>query len=326
MKYDAFISYRRENGFLMAQVIRDRLRERGISCFLDLEEDRSGKFDEALLQAIDRAPNFILILPKNALARCENEDDWVRREILAAVKGSKTIIPVMYDGFKWPQKWREGIPEEIRQLQYQQGVSMSQEYLSAMIDKIINYMTGLDLHIQHSYPDKKAYHLPPKAVPFISRLISEKNNIQSIDMAFHAGAHWRRDSDKVDLLAEIIDKQLTLRVLVNSSQVAEQVCSHMRQPLKKYVGMDNCVSEWMELQDMYPSFVHVRVSRVPLMHRTYLIRCDDGSGAVNVKYYTYGNYTPEKDFRLCFDSDLPEYTLYADEFEYLWRQAAALSL
>lgn len=27
--YDAFISYRRENGFLMAQVIYDRLKERG---------------------------------------------------------------------------------------------------------------------------------------------------------------------------------------------------------------------------------------------------------------------------------------------------------
>ena len=29
MKYDGFISYRRENGFLMAQVIHDRLLERG---------------------------------------------------------------------------------------------------------------------------------------------------------------------------------------------------------------------------------------------------------------------------------------------------------
>ena len=36
--YDAFISYRRENGFLMAQVIYDRLKERGIQCFFDLEE------------------------------------------------------------------------------------------------------------------------------------------------------------------------------------------------------------------------------------------------------------------------------------------------
>lgn len=44
-RYDALISYRRENGFLMAQVIYDRLKNRGIQCFFDLEEWRSGKFD-----------------------------------------------------------------------------------------------------------------------------------------------------------------------------------------------------------------------------------------------------------------------------------------
>ena len=97
--YDAFISYRRENGFLMAQVIYDRLKERGIQCFFDLEELRSGKFDEKILVAIREAHTFILILPKDALNRCVNEDDWVRREIIEAVRCDKVIIPIMYDGF-----------------------------------------------------------------------------------------------------------------------------------------------------------------------------------------------------------------------------------
>jgi len=140
MKYDAFISYRRENGFLMAQVIHDRLEEKGLRCFLDLEELRSGQFDEKIYVAIQEAHSFILILPKNALNRCSNGDDWVRKEILAAVKYNKTIIPVMYDGFKWPRKWDERIPPEIRRLENTNGVSGTQEYLSAMIDKIISYM------------------------------------------------------------------------------------------------------------------------------------------------------------------------------------------
>ena len=84
-RYDAFISYRRENGFLMAQVIYDRLKDKGIQCFFDLEELRSGKFDEKILVAIREAHTFILILPKNALTRCKNEDDWVCQEILEAV-------------------------------------------------------------------------------------------------------------------------------------------------------------------------------------------------------------------------------------------------
>ena len=44
--------------------------------------------------AIKEAYSFILILPKKALNRCANEDDWVRKENLATVKYSKIIIPV----------------------------------------------------------------------------------------------------------------------------------------------------------------------------------------------------------------------------------------
>ena len=138
--YDAFISYRRENGFLMAQVIYDRLKERGIQCFFDLQELRSGKFDEKILVAIREAHTFILILPKDALNRCVNEDDWVRREIIEAVRCDKVIIPIMYDGFEWPKKWNAEIPKEFYGLEKNNGVSGTQEYLPAMIDKIISYM------------------------------------------------------------------------------------------------------------------------------------------------------------------------------------------
>ena len=89
MGFDAFISYRRENGFLMAQVIRNRLEEKSIHCFLDLEELRSGRFDERILLEIQQAHTFILVLPKNTLTRCSNENDWVRREILEAVNYKK---------------------------------------------------------------------------------------------------------------------------------------------------------------------------------------------------------------------------------------------
>lgn len=160
MKYDAFVSYRRENGFLMAQVIRDRLEERGVHCFLDLEELRSGHFDEKILFAIQEAHTFILILPKNALTRCANDDDWVRKEILEAVRCHKVIIPVMYDGFKWPKKWNENIPNEIINLERMNGVSGTQEYLPAMIEKIISYMPQSEVSTKlKSKTVKSIFHL-----------------------------------------------------------------------------------------------------------------------------------------------------------------------
>lgn len=110
---DAFISYRREGGYLMAQLLRSALKDKGVYCYLDLEEDRSGQFDERLLDAIRDSSNFILILTKGTLDRCVNKDDWVRREIVEAVASDKNIIPVMYPDFVWPKELNERFPKEV---------------------------------------------------------------------------------------------------------------------------------------------------------------------------------------------------------------------
>lgn len=322
MRYDVFISYRRENGFLMAQVICDRLKARGISCFLDLEEDRAGKFDENLLKAIAEAPNFLLILPKNALTRCKNQDDWVRREIMAALEGGKRIIPVMYDGFKWPKKWPEEIPEAMRRLETWQGVSMSQEYLPAMIEKIIGYLKD----VEPTDGSEPVSRIPAEAVSYFGRVRNAPERTACVCMAFHAGADWRRSPEKVAMLQYFLEHKIPLKVLVNGAEAAELVCSHMRQLLKRYVGLDDCVREWLELGAAFPELIHVRVCQVPLLHRIYAVRNVDGTGDVNIKYYTYGNYVPAKDHRVCFGSDEPEYRMYMEEFEHLWERCATDTL
>lgn len=319
MKYDAFISYRRENGFLMAQVIHDRLEEKGLRCFLDLEELRSGQFDEKIYVAIEEAHSFILILPKNALNRCSNEDDWVRKEILAAIKYNKTIIPVMYDGFKWPKKWDEKIPPEIRRLENTNGVSGTQEYLSAMIDKIISYMPN-GVNTSTSKLNQNGSLIPTNTYDFFKYALEFADESSTVDMAFHAGSEWQRNSDKVELLNEIFNRKIKLRVLANSNDIVSNVTKSMTQPLKRYVGFDESLNEWIDLAKAYPDFVEVKIPNVPLLHRLYIIS-NEKSGCANVKYYTYGNYTPDKDFRLSFGFGTKEYNLYVDEFEYLWENS-----
>jgi len=77
--YDIFISYRREGGKNYARVIKPELEKRGYSVFLDFDELKDGKFDQRILDAIDDAPVFMLILSKGCLDRCVNEDDWVHQ-------------------------------------------------------------------------------------------------------------------------------------------------------------------------------------------------------------------------------------------------------
>jgi hypothetical protein len=125
----------------------------------------------------------------------------------------------------------------------------------------------------------------------------------------------------VDILTGLIQNNIPLRIIINSAPAAESVCSHMRQPLKKYVGFDHSIAEWLELAATYPQTVQVRICHVPLMHRTYLVRRKDGTGAANIKYYTYGNFKPVNDFRRSFASQQPEYRIYTEEFDYLWEHS-----
>lgn len=122
-KYDIFISYRREGGLETADSIYQRLYNAGYSVFLDLEQLNSGKFNEKLLSVIDQCTDFILVLPPNALDRCDNEDDWVRRELEHAISKGKNIIPIMLRGFDWPDT--EKIPETIRELPNYNAITAS---------------------------------------------------------------------------------------------------------------------------------------------------------------------------------------------------------
>lgn len=323
-RYDAFISYRRENGFLMAQVIYDRLKDRGIQCFFDLEELRSGKFDEKILVAIREAHTFILILPKNALTRCKNEDDWVRQEILEAVRCNKVIIPVMYDGFKWPRKWSAEFPEEFHGLEHMNGVSGAKEYLSAMIDKIISYMPKEQIHLKFDEDRTNPLERKQKTIDtatFFTDGLNRVTDVQRIDMFFRGGSEWHLNSNVVELLSRILDKGIKMRVIVNEKETVEETAKHMRHNLRKYYGYDQNASNWVELSKKYPELVSVRIADVPLMRRYHNIIGEE-NGVMKVSYYTYGNPYPDKDCQNIIESSDKVYKLYSDEFEYLWNRGS----
>lgn len=106
-KYDIFISYRRIGGAQYARILQLMLSQRGYKVFLDYDELTDGKFGEHIQDAIKSAPIFMLVLSKEALSRCKNEGDWVRREIQLAISEGKHIIPVN------PDNSFDGIPDDI---------------------------------------------------------------------------------------------------------------------------------------------------------------------------------------------------------------------
>ncbi|MEE1086049.1 MAG: toll/interleukin-1 receptor domain-containing protein [Schaedlerella sp.] len=136
MKYDVFISYRREGGDTLAQLLYDRLTNRGYRVFLDIESLNAGKFNEKLLDVIEECKDIVVVLPPNALDRCHNEGDWLYREIEYGIKLSKNIIPVLMKNFTWP----DNIPEAIAEIQNYNGILDNKDYFDAVIDKITNLL------------------------------------------------------------------------------------------------------------------------------------------------------------------------------------------
>ncbi len=136
MKYDVFVSYRRSS-FESANLIAEKLRSMGYSVFFDVESLRSGNFNEQLFNVIDNCSDFVLVLPPNALDRCVNEDDWVRKEVIHAMRGKKNIIPVMLTGFEWPTPMPNGL-EELSQ--YQAISAGEREYFDMSMKRLAGYL------------------------------------------------------------------------------------------------------------------------------------------------------------------------------------------
>lgn len=96
--FDIFISYRRSDGKEIAWIFYENFKKRGYRTFLDFEELTDGKFDKRIENAILDAPIFVMILTNDYFARCNDKNDWVRREIDCALKNEKVIVPINYDG------------------------------------------------------------------------------------------------------------------------------------------------------------------------------------------------------------------------------------
>ena len=115
IKYDIFISYRREGGLDYARPLKLELEKHGYNVFLDFDELKDGCFNEKIKTAIDEAPVFVIILSAHALDRCVNDDDWVRQEIEYAISKNRHIVPVnpdlSFEGFpgNTPKQIKEGL-------------------------------------------------------------------------------------------------------------------------------------------------------------------------------------------------------------------------
>lgn len=115
MKYDVFISYRREGGYDTAKHLNDLLVRDGYRVSFDIDTLRNGDFDIQLLSRIEECKDFILIVDAHCFDRTldktfDPKKDWVRCELAHALKYKKNIIPVFLSNVS---TFPEGLPDDI---------------------------------------------------------------------------------------------------------------------------------------------------------------------------------------------------------------------
>ena len=95
--FDIFVSYRRSDGKDIARILNLAFKNAGYRCFLDYNDLEGGVFGKKLEAAILDAPVFAMVLTPDYFARCNQEGDWVRKEIELALDNHKIIVPINYD-------------------------------------------------------------------------------------------------------------------------------------------------------------------------------------------------------------------------------------
>jgi tetratricopeptide (TPR) repeat protein len=93
-----FLSYRRTN-VSWALAVFQNLSQHGYDVFFDFNGIASGDFESVILGNIKARAHFVVILTPSALKQCGEPQDWVRREIEAALASRRNIVPLMLEGF-----------------------------------------------------------------------------------------------------------------------------------------------------------------------------------------------------------------------------------
>ena len=129
-----FISYRRSGAKHTAYRLKDKLKQAfgDDRVFLDLEDIRAGaRFADVIRQTIAKASVVLIVIgPKwldmdgaEGRRRLDEQDDWVRQEVEAALQSNAEVIPVLVDGAT--EIRAELLPESMRDLASRNFVEIS---------------------------------------------------------------------------------------------------------------------------------------------------------------------------------------------------------
>ena len=238
-KYDIFISYRRDGGFELAKLIYEMLTGKGYRVFMDVEVLREGKFNQKLYKIIKNCNDIIVILSPHSLDRCINDDDWVRKEIVFAMKQHKKIIPVQEKNFVMPNT----LPDDMQEFPNYNRLIPTETLFNEAIDKLCReFLTSRAV-----FDDMEEDKISHKKQKEMKKL---EDSIQYIDI-FMFGI-W---------LFAVILHEAENKIILNSENSLPKLLQNYAQ-----WRQENPKSIWIFFVCLFLSFLFVRISAESELH------------------------------------------------------------
>lgn len=165
-----FISYRRDDAAGYARAIYEELTERlpPDAVFMDVDAIEPGlPFDEVIRNAVGQCKVLLVLIGARWLAhgadgrsRLEDERDFVRLEIAAALARKIRVIPVLLDGTPMPKEAE--LPEALHGLVWRNAIEVSNTRFNSDVERLFQVLTKvLDGAVVSEAPDSQ----PPAPEP-----------------------------------------------------------------------------------------------------------------------------------------------------------------
>ena len=137
-KFDIFISYRRKGGYDMAKLLYDRLRLDGYSVSFDIDTLERGNFDNELENRVLVCEDFLLVMNPGVFDRfydqkADPKNDWVRQEIICALEANKNVVPLVLDGFAFPET---PLPSDVKDIARKNAIDLNPKHFEAAYAKL----------------------------------------------------------------------------------------------------------------------------------------------------------------------------------------------
>src|SRR5215831_6232307 len=147
MNAKVFINYRREDTAPYAGRLYDRLTTHfgEDQVFIDIDQIEPG---EDFVEAINRkvgacdiaivaiGPNWLHAADASGKRRLDDEEDFVRMEIVTALQRKIRVIPVLVGGARMPG--RHDLPEDLAPLSRRQAIELSEPRFHADVNRLID--------------------------------------------------------------------------------------------------------------------------------------------------------------------------------------------